>query len=76
MIRMTGGQGRSSSLPWRRRGINPHRKTPEYGGTGKDPVWTINTNDLGPELTYVPDSPRHGTIQPTKPMKLKDYQKL
>lgn len=52
-----------------------HRKPPELGGTGKNQVWAINTNDLGPDLTYVPDSPGHGTIQPTKPMTLEDYQK-
>ena len=43
--------------------------------TGKDPVWRTNINDLGPELVYVPDSPTHGTIQPTKTMTIKEYQK-
>lgn len=51
-----------------------HRKPPEFGGTGKDPVWGINTDDLGPDLIYVPDNPGHGTIQPAKPMSLKAYQ--
>lgn len=54
--------------------LSTHRKSPEFGGTGKDPIWTINTNDLGADLTYVPDSPGHGTIQPTKPMVFEDYQ--
>lgn len=34
----------------------------------------INTDDLEPDLIYVPDDPGHGTIQPAKPMSLKDYQ--
>lgn len=39
-----------------------HRKLAAYGGTSKDPVWSININDLGSDLKYVLDSPRHGTI--------------
>ncbi len=52
-----------------------HRKPTAYGGTGKDPVWSININDLGSDLKYVPDSPGHGTIQPTRTMTFEDYQK-
>ena len=52
-----------------------HRKPPEFGGTGKDSVWGINTDDLGSDLIYVPDNPGHGTIQPAKLMSLEDYQK-
>lgn len=25
--------------------FSTHRKPPEFGGTGKDPVWGINTDD-------------------------------
>lgn len=52
-----------------------HRRLSEFGGTGKDPVWRTNINDLGPELVYVSDSPTHGTIQPTKTMTIEEYQK-
>ena len=50
------------------------RRPPEFGGTGKDPVWKINTNELGPDLKYVPDSSTHGTIQPNHDMSYIDYQ--
>jgi len=52
-----------------------HRKPPEFGGTGKDPVWKIDTDELGDNLKYVPDKPGHGTIQPSKSMTLDEYQK-
>ena len=56
--------------------LKPYRRPPEFGGTGKDPVWSINTKNLGPRLKYVPDadgSP-HGTIQPAYEMPFGDYQ--
>ena len=51
-----------------------HRRPPEFGGTGKDPVWQIDTSDLGDDLKYVPDKPRHRTIQPSKKMTLEKYK--
>ncbi|MFT4173775.1 MAG: RHS repeat-associated core domain-containing protein [Rhodocyclaceae bacterium] len=51
-----------------------HRKPPEFGGIGKDPVWEIDTSDLGNDLKHVPDSPFHGTIQPRRTMSLEEYQ--
>ena len=51
-----------------------HRRPPEFGGTGKDPVWQIDTSDLGDDLKYVPDKPGHGTIQPSKKMTLEKYK--
>ena len=51
-----------------------HRRPPEFGGTGKDPVWQIDTSDLGDDLKYVPDKPGHGTIQPSKKMTLERYK--
>ncbi|MCM1236256.1 MAG: hypothetical protein NC489_39755 [Ruminococcus flavefaciens] len=47
----TGGMSVSSSP----KDLPPHRKPPEFGGTGKDPVWKMNTSDLGPDLDYVPN---------------------
>ena len=35
----------------------------------------MNASDLGPDLRLVPDRPGHGTIQPSRPMPLKDYQR-
>jgi RHS repeat-associated protein len=53
------------------------RRPPAYGGRGKDPLWSINTNTLGPKLKYVPDIPEgatHGTIQPAYPRTYNEYQ--
>ncbi|MGE5783808.1 MAG: RHS repeat-associated core domain-containing protein [Myxococcales bacterium] len=51
-----------------------HRRPAEFGGSGKDPVWGHSASDLGPNLTYVPDSATHGTIQPSRPMKFEEYE--
>lgn len=51
-----------------------HRKPPSFGGTGKDPVWEIDISDLGDDLKYIPDSPSHGTIQPSRTMPFTEYQ--
>ncbi|MGV4012177.1 Tse2 family ADP-ribosyltransferase toxin [Citrobacter portucalensis] len=52
-----------------------HRKPPEFGGTGKDPVWELDTSNLGNDLTHVPDSATHGTIQLSRTMSLEEYQR-
>lgn len=52
-----------------------HRRPPEFGGTGKDPVWKLDVSDLGDDLQHVPDKPGHGTIQPKRSMPLSKYQK-
>jgi hypothetical protein len=44
------------------------------GGTGKDPVWEIDTDDLGPNLQYVQDKPTHGVVAPKPPMTLADLE--
>ncbi len=51
-----------------------HRRPPEFGGTGKDPVWSIDTDKLGPDLKYTQDSETHGLIQPSDTMALEDYR--
>ena len=40
-----------------------NRRPPQVnGGTGKDPVWEIDVEDLGPNIQYVQDSPTHGVV--------------
>jgi len=54
-----------------------HRRPPELGGNGKDPVWSLETTDLPPDLRYRPDdeeSPVHGTIEPGSRMTFDGYQ--
>jgi RHS repeat-associated protein len=50
------------------------RRPPQFGGTGRDPVWGMSTDDLGSQLRYVPDSPTHGTVQPSMSMTFDEYQ--
>ena len=50
------------------------RKSKEYGGTGKDPVWMMDTDDLGDDLTFVLDKPGHITIYPSRSMSVQDFQ--
>jgi hypothetical protein len=52
------------------------RRPPEFHGTGKDPLWKIETSMLGPDLVYRPDpaDPTHGFIEPRRAMTFDDYQ--
>jgi hypothetical protein len=52
-----------------------NRRPPQVkGGTGKDPVWEIDTDDLGPKLQYVQDKPTHGVVGPKQPMTLAEFE--
>jgi hypothetical protein len=71
----TGGMSVSpddpTRLPW-------HRRPPEWGGTGKDPVYQIEAEALGRELVYRPDpdDPQgHGFVEPVRWMPFEEYQR-
>lgn len=54
-----------------------HRRPPSLFGRGKDPVWSIQSNYLGPKLTYraEPNNPTsHGFIEPAYRMTFDEYQ--
>jgi len=54
-----------------------HRRPPEFGGTGKDPLWQLRVRDLGPGLIYRPDPANpagHGFLEPAMPMSLAEFQ--
>jgi hypothetical protein len=56
-----------------------HRRPPEWGGTGLDPVWRISGSDLGEDLLYRPDPldpDVHGFIEPARAMAFDEYQAL
>ena len=72
----TGGVSVSPGSP---ANLPEFRRPPEFGGTGKDPVWTINERDLPDGLTYRPDPANptgHGYLEPSRSMSLSDYQQL
>ncbi|WP_305417850.1 hypothetical protein [Photobacterium leiognathi] len=56
-----------------------HRRPPEFGGTGKDPIWGLQTIHLGTlDLKYVPDpaKPSHGFIAPAMDMEYTHYEQM
>ena len=55
--------------------LEKHRRPASLGGTGKDPVWEIDTDDLGHDLIYLPDSGVHGYIAPKRLMTLYEYER-
>lgn len=52
-----------------------HRRPPSLGGIGQDPVWYIEVDDLGPDLSFRQDKPEHGLIEPSRDMTLREYER-
>jgi hypothetical protein len=52
------------------------RRPPAFGGTGKDPLWYIEADDLGSGLTARPDSATHALVEPATIIRLIDFQTL
>lgn len=69
----TGGMSVAPDDP---KNLPLHRRPANLGGTGKDPVFVMNTKDLPYGLMYDPDKPDHGTIQPAFPMPYEAYKAL
>jgi hypothetical protein len=53
-----------------------HRRPPAHGGTGLDPVWRIEEDDLGEGLTYRLEEPppAHGMVEPAWGMHLEEFE--
>lgn len=52
-----------------------NRRPPRLqGGIGKDPVWEIDTDDLGPTLVFLQDKPTHGVVGARVPMALRELE--
>ena len=49
------GAGGMSVAPGSPTNLPLHRRPAEYGGEGDDPVWSIEEDELGRLLSYVPD---------------------
>jgi hypothetical protein len=71
------GQGGVSVSPDDPFNLPYFRRPPEFRGTGKDPVWTIDDTQLGPDLQYRPDPAHsgHGFLEPARPMTLREYRR-
>jgi hypothetical protein len=71
-------QGMSVS-PWPPENLPLRRRPPEFDGTGKDPVFAMDTDDLPEELEYLPDPAKpgtHGFIRPAYTMTFEHYQRV
>src|SRR6266446_4882779 len=67
----TGGM---SVAPDRPENLHPLRRPPALGGSGKDPVWYIAVASLGSDLEFRQDSATHGLIEPTRTMRIDEFQ--
>ena len=70
----TGGMSASLGDPMR---LPRHRRPPEFGGSGPDPVFAIDLAALGPDLGWRsdPDGPLgHGFVEPVRRMPFSEYQ--
>ncbi len=54
--------------------LDQHRRPPEFGGSGKDPLWEIADDQLPVELSFFADFIDHGVIQPARVMPLANYE--
>ena len=70
------GKGGISAVPHDPRNLETHRRPAEFGGDGRDPVWTIDPSALPAGLTYRATSTTHGQIEPSRDMSLAEYEEL
>jgi hypothetical protein len=71
------GEGGISISPGDPLHLPRHRRPAALQGTGKDPVWVLDSADLDPELCFRPDptnSARHGFLEPAHLLTLVEYQ--
>lgn len=68
------GQGGMSVAPGDPMHLQPYRRPPSLGGIGHDPVWWIDSDDLGSELRFRQDRLTHGLIEARHTMSLANYE--
>jgi hypothetical protein len=67
----TGGMSVGLDSPM---SLPAHRRPPQFGGTGKDPIWSIDTASLGAEVAFRQDKPHHGLFEPAREMSIDEFQ--
>ena len=67
-------QGGMSVAPDNSRHLLRHRRPQSLGGSGLDPVWCLESDELGSDLQFRQDNPTHGVIEPLRAMTLSEYQ--
>lgn len=71
------GEGGMSVAPASPENLPAHRRPPEHGGSGKDPIWELDAADLGAELVYREDplmTGLHGFVEPVLPTTFDAYE--
>lgn len=68
------GTGGMSVAPNDPINLPPFRRPVVLGGKGRDPVWVLDTADLGSDLQFRQDSATHGLIEPARPVTLNEYE--
>ena len=73
--KVSPNNGGMSVAPDRPENLHPLRRPAALGGSGKDPVWYIDSAALGPDLLFRQDSTTHGLIEPARSMTIGELQK-
>ena len=65
-----------STSPNSPKNLPSHRRPSEWGGTGKDPVWEIDSSDLNTDkIEWHEDDPgKHGIVRPTRDMPYSEFK--
>lgn len=68
------GHGGMSVAPDDPLNLQRHRRPASLGGIGRDPVWYIEADELGPDLEFRQEGSGHGLIEPKQAMTLDEFQ--
>lgn len=68
------GGGGMSVAPHDPLNLARHRRPPEFGGEGPDPVWEYPTSEEMGRLYYRSDTRQDGMIEPSAEMLIADYE--
>ena len=71
---MSGGAGGLTVCVEGPESLPAHRRPPSHGGTGPDPIWVIESEELPRQLTYRQDSDRAelGFLEPVAQISMFD----
>jgi len=71
------GTGGASITPGDPMQLPSHRRPSDHGGTGRDPVFSLDPANLPDGLQFRPDPNNptgHGFLEPSRPMNVDEYQ--
>ena len=71
-LAIANGKGMSISLSIA--GLPKHRKPPKFGGTGRDPIWEIDSSFIKGDLKAIEDGGSHVSLVPRQTMLLARYE--